>query len=207
MIDPQSPHKIQTAMNHQLWIDGVGGFLLCTKPTIAIGSGDTVDFAIRAPISRHHATLEFADDHWVWWEVQDPTRTTQVLTRDFQELQLSHGVALGFSQPHPWSQTAFLDLRSSHRSQLGVDGCVLMSRECLIGPTADCHIQCRDWTETIVLSRTMTEFQWHRLADVRPGSQTLSKQRLPIDETLTLKYSNSDEVQIRLENLEFSKVD
>lgn len=205
MTRRQTDLEANSTESYRLWIDGVGGFLLCCGRSVTVGSSSSADVAIRAPISRQHGTFQLNGENWVW-QLDDSSREPgRKLDRNPESLRLGEGVVLNFSQPHPWSQTARLTVQSSHRSILGLDGYLLMQRECLLGPTADCHIRCPEWTETIVLTRAESEFQWHRLADVGLSSQTPSKQQLSINHTLTLSPPDFPEVQIRLENLEFSE--
>ncbi len=201
MTKLQTDLEANSAETYRLWIDGVGGFLLCCSKSVTVGSSSSADIAIRAPISRQHATINFDGENWEWRQGESNRR----LGRSPESLQLGQEVLLNFSQPHPWSQTARLTLQSSHRFIQGIDGYILMQRECLLGPTSDCHIRCPEWTETVVISRVESQFRWHRLTDVVPSSQTPSKQDLLMNHTLTLSSPDLPEVQIRMENLEFSK--
>ncbi len=206
MSRQQTQLATNSTTNQRLWIDGVGGFLLCSSESMTVGSSSSADFAIRAPLSRQHATFHWNSENWSWWLNHTPQETAQQLDRNSGELDLGEGVVLDFRQSHPWSQSAALKLKSSHRPQLGVDGCILMRRECLLGPTDDCHIRCPEWNETIVLSRIDFDFRWHRLCDVHPASQFHERRPLRLNESQTLRTDQSNEIQIRIENLEFSEL-
>src|SRR5437870_85683 len=46
---------------YALWIDGVGGYLVCLSHRVTIGqslSDTPVDIALTADVSRHHATIQ-----------------------------------------------------------------------------------------------------------------------------------------------------
>jgi hypothetical protein len=51
------------------------------------------------------------------------------------------------------SLTARLDLVTHHRPRPGVDGVLLMSESCVLGPSWQNHLVCRDWSQDVVLTK------------------------------------------------------
>ena len=146
----------------KLWIDGVGSFVVFLEPRVAIGSersdGVLADLRLQAGIKREHATIEReGEDYWL-----NPLGTTHInereihkrsLLQDGYELALEPGVRLNFSLPSALSSSARIDFVSGHRPAERIDGIVLMSETCLIGPGHGNHITCPKWVTNLVLFR------------------------------------------------------
>lgn len=143
-----------------LWVDGVGGFLVCLNDEVVIGqaaSRSPVDVPLLADLSRRHAIIR-REDHYlieplgeVAVEGRTIRRTTVLAEGD--EIRLGRSVLLRFRQPHALSATARLDWISSHRSQPSADAILLMAESCVLGPKWQNHIVCRDWSRDVVLYR------------------------------------------------------
>lgn len=144
-----------------LWVDGVGGYLVCLANEITLGQsapGNRVDVAILADISRRHAKIRREGEGYVL----EPLHTTcvndrpvrnPVLLHDGDEIELGSGVRLRFRQPHALSATARLEFTSRHRTQPFADGVLLMAESCVLGPRWQNHIVCPDWNNDVVLFR------------------------------------------------------
>ena len=55
------PRSLEPASQYLLWIDGVGGFLVCLSHRVTLGQANPesiVDIPLLADVSRHHATLQ-----------------------------------------------------------------------------------------------------------------------------------------------------
>ena len=145
-----------------LWIDGVGGFLVCLSPKVTIGGsrpdGQNADLPLMSNLSRVHATLlrggegYLLESHGTMKVAGRAVQDKQFLTSD-RELELGTSVKLRFRLPSVLSMTASLEFLSSHRPPHSLDGVVLMEDNCLIGPGRDNHIRCPNWTETVLLYR------------------------------------------------------
>ena len=144
-----------------LWVDAVGGFLVCTNDQIAIGQavpGTTVDVPVFGDLSRHHAKIWREDGEYV---IEPHERVSlngkkiskRALLTNGVEILLGSNVKLQFRKPHALSATARLDFQSNHRTQPSADGILLMAESCILGPSKGNHIVCRDWAEDIVLYR------------------------------------------------------
>ena len=58
---PEVPRMLEPASQYLLWIDGVGGFLVCLSHRVTLGQANpdsVVDIPLLADVSRHHATLQ-----------------------------------------------------------------------------------------------------------------------------------------------------
>lgn len=147
-------------VNYKLWIDGVGAFLLFLEDRLTIGAersdGLLADFRLQSGIKREHAAIEReGEDYWL-----NPLGTTKINQREVQkrsllqdgyEINLIPCVQLKFSLPSPLSSSARLDFLTGHRPAERIDGVVLMSETCLIGPGSGNHITCPRWGANLVL--------------------------------------------------------
>jgi hypothetical protein len=143
-----------------LWVDAVGGYLVCQGYEISLGQpvpGSYVDVPILGDLSRLHAKIRRDGEGYLLEPVRPTRLNGQLLTRtaplaDGSQIELGTAVKLVFRRPHPLSATARLDLVSRHRTQPAVDGVILMADSCVLGPGANAHVRCDDWTEEVVLA-------------------------------------------------------
>jgi hypothetical protein len=143
-----------------LWIDGVGGYLVCLENRVTIGQATPdafVDIPLYADVSRLHATLTRDSEGYLI----EASRALQVNGRPAERALLQNGdrITLGQScqlqirQPVPVSASARLEITSGHRLQLAVDGVLLMADTLVLGPDANAHVQMPDLAQPIVLFR------------------------------------------------------
>jgi hypothetical protein len=143
-----------------LWIDGVGGYLVCLSPRITFGQAvadGPVDVPLFAELSRLHAEL-FRDGEGY---VLESTRSVLVngspaprtLLRPGDRLTLGSTCQLIFHQPVPISPSARLELASGHRLPLAVDGVILMAEALILGPGSQVHVPLPDVPGNVVLYR------------------------------------------------------
>lgn len=144
-----------------LWVDSVGGFLVCEGDSIVIGQpvpDDSVNVPILADLSRRHATIRRQGDAYLLEaarearlngaNVDQPAR----LGREAL-IELGSAVRLRFRQPHPLSLSARLDLVSHHRTQPFTSGILLAHETLILGPALNSHIVCPGWKHELVLFR------------------------------------------------------
>jgi hypothetical protein len=148
-----------------LWIDGVGGYLVCEGDEVLLGqavSASQVDIPILGDVSRDHAIIRRSGEGYLLV----PRRTTKLNGREITAatplaegavLELGQGVRLRFRQPHPLSRTVRLEFASRHRTQPSTDGVLLLAESCILGPGARCHVICNDWNREVMLCRTGEE--------------------------------------------------
>jgi tetratricopeptide (TPR) repeat protein len=156
------PPADETPQRFFLWIDGVGGYLVCLGTTVTLGhaSPDThVDVPLAADVSRLHATVTRDAEGGYLLEA---SRTVQVNGQPATKIVLKPGdrITLGtscqllFQRPVPVSNSARLDLVSGHRVLPGVDGVLLMADNLVLGPGTQGHVPMPDLVKPIVLFRT-----------------------------------------------------
>lgn len=145
-----------------LWVDGVGGYVLCLANEITIGgpaSGNSsAEIALMANLSRRHATIARSGESYVL----HPHAATCIGNRQIDEatpltngyeLQFGQSVRLKFRLPTVLSGTAVLEFVSDHRPVYSVDGAIMMEDNCLFGVGPDNHIVCPLASESFVLFR------------------------------------------------------
>jgi hypothetical protein len=159
-VASQTEETAKTPERFLLWVDGVGGFLVCLDDEIVLGQtspGNRIAVPIRGDLSRQHARIRREDGYLieplgeVWINSRQIHRTT--ILSDGDEIRLGASVVLRFRQPHALSSTARLEILSRHRTQPSADAILLMAESCVLGPKWQNHIVCRDWSNDVVLYR------------------------------------------------------
>ena len=143
-----------------LWVDTVGGFLVCLDDRIVLGRAGAdghADVPLLGDLARGHATV-VRDGETYLIQAARPTFVNgrEVETaplRDGDVIRLGSSVELEFRQPSPVSATARLEVVSRHRLPLAVDAVVLMAETCIIGPSEQAHINATSLEGPIVLYR------------------------------------------------------
>ncbi len=143
-----------------LWIDGVGGYLVCLGNRITLGQATpdtTVDVPLFADVSRLHAALT-RDSEGYLLEAFRPVLVNgqpvlRTLLRTGDRVTLGNCCQLQFRQPVPVSASARLDLVSGHRLRLGVDGVLLMADTLVLGPDPQAHVVIPELKQPVVLFR------------------------------------------------------
>ena len=146
-----------------LWVDAVGGYLVCLDDEIVIGRAghdSSADVPIMGDLSRNHATLRRDGDGYVLRAVH-PTFVNgkpvdSAPLHDGDVIRLGSTVELEFRQPSAVSSTASLAIVSRHRFPLAVDGVLLMAETCIIGGNPQSHVKAPNVTGSIVLYRQGT---------------------------------------------------
>lgn len=144
-----------------LWVDAVGGFLVCMDNEVVLGQpagGPGIAVPILADLSRRHAVIRRDDGAYVLEPIQAVRVDGRELSgatvlSDGQVIQLGESVKIRFSRPHALSATARLDFVSHHKTQPSADAVLLMADSCVMGPSSHCHIRARDWQQDVVLYR------------------------------------------------------
>lgn len=156
-----TPMKADAGTRLMLWVDAVGGFLVCLADELWIGQaapGNAIAIPIQAELSRQHAKLTRSGEGYVLEAAHPvsidgrPVVGKRVLI-DGEEMELGRGVRIRFRQPHSLSATAKLEILSRHRTQPHCNGVLLMAESCVLGPKWQDHIVCKDWANDVVLYR------------------------------------------------------
>ncbi len=143
-----------------LWIDGVGGYLVCLGSRITLGQATPdayVDVPLYADVSRHHATLTRETEGYMLEAVRpvfvNSRAMEKALLQSGDRVTVGGACQLQFRQPVPVSASARLDLVSGHRLPLAVDGVLLMADTLVLGPGPQAHVPMPDLQLPIVLYR------------------------------------------------------
>jgi tetratricopeptide (TPR) repeat protein len=143
-----------------IWIDGIGGYLLCLGNRVTIGQATAdafVDIPLFADVSRMHAALT-RDAEGYLFEALRPSLVNgrpadKALLQAGDRITLGTSCQLQFRQPVPISATARLDLTSSHRLPLSLDGVLMMAETLVLGPGPQAHVPIMDLKQSVVLYR------------------------------------------------------
>jgi hypothetical protein len=155
--------ETKRATRFMLWIDAVGGYLVCLGDEILIGQaapGAKIDVPIQADVSRKHAKIVRHKEGYVLeplgGKVAVDSKPVQepVLLADGQEIALGDAVKMVFRKPHVLSSSARLEITSGHRTLPHADAVILMGESCVLGPKWQNHVVCREWTADVVLYRS-----------------------------------------------------
>jgi len=157
---PREGHSMRRFL---LWIDGVGGYLVCLGETVRIGraGAGAVDVPLLADVAQHHAEIRrdgegyFLESYAPTWLDGNPVR--QAVMHDRCRLQLGKHVILRFVRSTPLSLSARLDFESGHRTHPTTDGVLLMAHNLILGPGPTAHVCCRDWRHNVILFRERDE--------------------------------------------------
>jgi hypothetical protein len=176
----------ETPRRALLWVDAVGGFLVCLDDQIVIGQpspGGAIALPILADLSRRHAVIRREAGAYVL----EPLQAVKIDGRaingptvlaDGQRIQLGDSVRLRFTKPHALSATARLDFESHHKTQPTADAVLLMADSCVLGPNTHCHVRCREAQNDVVLYRNGDSFQCRSAAPLEVEGEARSG---PID--------------------------
>jgi len=151
----------QRAERLLLWVDAVGGYLVCLGEGVILGQpgpSGTIDVPILGDLSFRHARIRRDGEGYlleafreVWL---DGHRVDHLaLLADGSKIQLGSSVKLIFRRPHALSATARLDFASRHHTQPSVDAILLMADSCVLGPRPHSHVVCPAWPREVVLFR------------------------------------------------------
>ena len=144
-----------------LWVDAVGGYLVCLDDQIILGRAgpdSPADIPLMGDLSRNHATLIRNGEGYLLQAhhasfVNGKPVVDQALLRDGDVIRLGSTVELEFRQPSPVSATARLSIVSRHRLPLAVDGVLLMAETCIVGAAPQAHIPAPALKDPVVLYR------------------------------------------------------
>jgi len=143
-----------------LWIDGVGGYLVCLAPRVTFGQAvadGPVDVPLFADLSRLHAELSRDVEGYILESARDVfvngIAHPRAVLRAGDRLTLGPTCQMIFHQPVPISPSARLELVSGHRLPLAVDGVILMAESLILGPGPHVHVPLPDAPGNVVLFR------------------------------------------------------
>jgi hypothetical protein len=148
------------APRYLLWIDGIGGYLVCLGNRISLGQaapGSCVDVPLIADVSRMHATLTRDKEGYLLEAMRaaqvNGREVSKALLRPEDRITLGSSCQLIFRQPAPVSLSARLDLVSGHRLPLAIDAALLMADTLVLGPGSQVHVTVPELKEPVILFR------------------------------------------------------
>ena len=154
------PGQVEGGQRLLLWIDGVGGFLVCLGDRVTLGQAATdswVDVPLFADVSRLHALVTRDASSYILEGLRpvqvNTQQTEKAILRSGDRVTLGTSCQIQFHQPVPVSSTARLDVMSGHRLPWAVDAVLLMADTLVIGPGTQVHISMPDLTQPLVLFR------------------------------------------------------
>jgi hypothetical protein len=140
----------------RLWIDGAGCYQVLCGEAVTIGSpatgGERPDISIMAAISRRQVQIVRVAEGFTLVPVGNPAGQGRLL-RSGETFEIGGGVELRLRVPNPLSQTAVLDVASSHRTEPRFNGVILLDQVCVLGAGADSHIRNPLWPSPVILFR------------------------------------------------------
>jgi len=143
-----------------LWIDGVGGFLVCLSPRLTLGQAGPqarVDVPLIADVSRLHLSIHRDAEGYSLEAIRPVLLNGNSVNRrcalqDNDVLTLGRSCRLRFRLPLVGNNTARLDLLSGHRLPAGLDGVLFMAETLLLSDTQG-HVALESQGETAILFR------------------------------------------------------
>jgi tetratricopeptide (TPR) repeat protein len=158
--DSAPPADDGHAGRYLLWVDGVGGYLVCLGSRVTLGQAAPdarVDVPLVADVSRLHGLLTRDAEGYLLEGVRglqvNGAAVTRALLRPGDRVTLGPSCQLQFRQPVPVSTSARLDLVSGHRLPLGLDGVLLMADTLVLAGGPQAHVTVPGLTKPVVLFR------------------------------------------------------
>jgi tetratricopeptide (TPR) repeat protein len=159
-IRPEANGHHKPSQRFLLWIDGIGGYLVCLGTRVTLGQATPdafVDVPLFADVSRLHASLT-RDTEGYLLEALRPVQVNgqaadKVLLRPGDRVTLGTSCQFQFCQPVPVSATARLDMVSGHRLPLAIDRVLLMADTLVLGPGTQAHVSIPELQQPVILFR------------------------------------------------------
>jgi hypothetical protein len=159
--EPPPPAREESPSRFWLWIDGVGGYLLCLANRVSIGQASPenyVDVPFYADLSRQHAVLT-RDSEGYFLEALKAVQVngkdvTKTLLHPGDRVTLGNSCQFQFRQPVAVSTSARLDLVSGHRLKQPVEAVLLMADTLILGPGSQVHVTMPDLKQPLILYRS-----------------------------------------------------
>ena len=169
-----------------LWVDGVGGFLVCPAATVTLGQGfadPPADVPLVADVSRHHATIR-RDGESYWLDAQKATtvnrqQVARTLLKGDDRIGLGDSCQLLFSRPEPLSASARLTSIGGHRFGDPVDAVLLMAQTLILSRAPQAHIVAPELSDRVVLFRDGAGLAVRASGAIRSGASTC-RERAPL---------------------------
>jgi tetratricopeptide (TPR) repeat protein len=157
---PAAEPPVESGPQFHLWIDGVGGYLVCLGNRVTIGQAtpeSTADVPLLADVSRLHATLTRDSEGYLLQALRpglvNGRPVQKALLRNGDRITLGGCCQMRFGQPVPVSTSARLDIVSGHRLRMAVDAVLLMADTLVLGSGQQVHVEMPDLAQQVILFR------------------------------------------------------
>lgn len=162
----------KAAARFLLWVDGVGGYLVCPQEEIRIGQAlpdSEVEIPLRCELARHQITLRRTPEGFiaspaleeggllVSTSISGKPLVGPSLLVDGDTIELGSQVKLRFRKPHALSNSARLEFLTPHRTLPYADAVLLLAESCVLGPKGQSHVVCPEWNEEVILVRQQNQ--------------------------------------------------
>jgi tetratricopeptide (TPR) repeat protein len=168
-----------------LWIDGVGGYLVCLGNRVTIGQAtpeSTADVPLLADVSRLHATLSRDSEGYLFQALRpgllNGRPVQKALLRDGDRVTLGSCCQMRFRQPVPVSTSARLDIVSGHRLRLAVDAVLLMADTLVLGAGEHVHVEMPDLKQQVILFRQKNGLGVRTAGTIKINGQSVQERGL-----------------------------
>lgn len=162
-----------------LWIDGVGGYLVCRSPAVTLGpafADPPPDVPLLADVSRHHATLRRDGEGYTLTAEKltavNMTPVEETLLKSGDRITLGESCQVLFTRPEPLSASACLSIVSGHRFGQPVDGVLLMADTLILDRSPQAHVTVPDLPSRVVIYRNGDLFGIRASAAIRANGQS-----------------------------------
>jgi len=156
-----SQMKSEPNLRFILWIDGIGGYLVCIGNQFSIGQNipnTPVDIPLRGSLSSKHVEIHCSGERYTLNPLGHddvaingkPVQDSTMLSNQCS-IQFAEDLELDFCLPNPLSPTAKLTPPAATRVEPSVDAIFLMRGTLILGPSDQAHIVCPEWTNDLVL--------------------------------------------------------
>ncbi len=165
-----------------LWIDGVGGYLICPQREVTIGralEASGVELPLQADIRRRHLKIIRFDGGFVVEPLgnvvcEGKKLEQPLLLAERQLLDLGAGVQMKFDRSQPLGNSGRLEFTSRHRTEPWSDAVILMGNAIRLGPAPENHIVCPDWKRDLLIFRRGDEICFRGPDAYEAGGQPCS---------------------------------
>jgi hypothetical protein len=164
---PETGPLTKPLLRFMVWVDGVGGFLVCADTVNTIGQSiqqNDVSIPICGDIFQLHAKIQSVESGHLLHPVgpisidQQDVIEPQLLTSD-RTFEMGESVSLRYCKPHPWSSTAVISFESRNRTYPWSDAVLIAGETIILGSNPQSHIRCSRWEHEVILIRR--DCQWH----------------------------------------------
>ena len=166
-MEPEETVDFVEFSRFMIWVDGVGGYLVCAATENSIGQAtqeNQVSIPISGDIRQVHARIQSADNGHLLHPVGPVSVDRQAVVEpqllgDNRTFEMGDSVSLRYCKPHPWSTTAVISFESRNRTFPWSDAVIIAGNTIVLGPNAQSHIRCTRWEHEVILLRR--EGKWH----------------------------------------------